>query len=65
MIPIMSVSKQLDMLIRQYCETDNVKILNQFRGMLDECKIELSTEQYEYFNMWYEEQINEHYAKMS
>ena len=59
MIPIMSVSKQLDTLLRKYVETGNINILNQFHEILDEYKIELSTEQYEYFDMWYEEQIND------
>ena len=59
MIPIMSVSKQLGTLLRKYVETGNINILNQFHEILDEYKIELSTEQYEYFDMWYEEQIND------
>lgn len=59
MIPIPSIAKQLDGLIRKYCETGDTKILNQFREVLDECKIELSVEQYEYFDMWHEEQMND------
>ena len=59
MIPIPSIAKQLNRMIRDYSDTGNVKILDQFRGALDECKIELSSEQYEYFDMWHEEQMRD------
>jgi len=59
MIPIPSIAEQLNGMIRDYSDTGNVKILDQFRGLLDECKIELSAEQYEYFDMWHEEQMRE------
>lgn len=59
MIPLPRAQKVLDAAIRDYSETGDTKYLKKFHEMLDEYKLELSADSYEYYDMWYEETMQE------
>lgn len=59
MIPLPRAQKVLDAVIRDYSETGNVKYLKGFREMLEQYKIELGSNAYEYYDMWYEETMQD------
>lgn len=58
-VPMPSARKVLDAAIRDYSETGNPKYLKGFREMLDEYKLELNPDTYEYYDMWYEETMRD------
>ena len=59
MIDIPSANKQLNYLIREYCEKQDEKILQHFYGALEEFKLELNPDTYEYYLQWYDETMGD------
>lgn len=59
MVPVPNAYSQLNYLIREYCEKQDEKILQNFYGALEEFKLELAPDAYEYYLQWYDETMSD------